>query len=78
MHKLCLAAIVDGKPQPGMPSADAVINSLKQRLKEYEQFEEYRKQLNHVLSYLQSMKLQGKNYLLKLLQVRSSLVVPLT
>ena len=62
MHKLCLATTVDGKPQPGMPSADVVINSLKQRFKEYEQFKVYRKQLSHVLSYLTCLKLQGKNY----------------
>ena len=31
-HKLCSATTVDGKEQPEMPSADAVITSLEQRL----------------------------------------------
>ena len=62
MHKLCLAATVDGKPQYGIPSADAVIFSLNQRLKEYEQFEEYRKQLKNILPYFTSVRLQGKTH----------------
>ena len=61
-HKLCSATTVDGKEQPEMPSADAVITSLEQRLEEYEQFEEYRKQLSNMLSYLTSVGLQGKIY----------------
>ena len=60
MHKLCLAATVDGKPQSGMPSADVVITNLEQRLKEYEQHKEYRRQLNNILSYFTSVRLQGK------------------
>ena len=59
MHKLCLAATVDGEPQSGMPSADTVISSLKQRSKEYEQFEEYQRQLNNILSYFTSVRLEG-------------------
>ena len=59
MHKLCLAATVDGESQPRMPLADAVITSLKQRSKEYEQFEEYQRQLNNILSYFTSVRLEG-------------------
>ena len=58
MHKLCLAVTVDGKPQYGI-QADAVITSLKQRSKEYEQFEEYQRQLNNILSYFTSVRLEG-------------------
>ena len=59
MSKLCSAATVDVQDQSGMPSADTVIANLELRLKEYEQFEEYRNQLNNLLSYLTSVRIQG-------------------
>ena len=62
MHKLCLATTVDGKPQSGMPSADVVITNLERRLKEYEQFEEYQRQLNNILFYFTSVRLEGISF----------------
>ena len=60
MSKLCSAATVDVQEQSGMPSADTVIANLELRLKEYEQFERYRNQLTNLLSFLGSVRLQGK------------------
>ena len=60
MSKLCSAATVDVQEQSGMPSADTVIANLELRLKEYEQFEQYRNQLTNLLSFLGSVRLQGK------------------
>ena len=47
----CSAAAVD---------ADNVISNLEQRLKEYDHFKVYLCQLNHLFSFLNSVRLQGK------------------
>ena len=60
MNKLCSEATVDGKAQFDLPSASTVAAELEQRLKEYEQFEEYRQHLSYLMSQLNSMRLQGE------------------
>ena len=60
MMKLCSATLVDGKRQSEMPSAGKVISSLEQRLREYGYFQVYLQQLNQLLSFLNSVRLQSK------------------
>ena len=60
MMKLCSAAAVDGKQQSEMLSADNVICNLEQRLREYGYFQVYLQQLKQLLSFLNSVRLQGK------------------
>ena len=60
MNKLCSEATVDGKVQFNLPSGSTVVAQLEQRLKEYEQFEEYRQHLSYLMSQLNSVRLQGE------------------
>ena len=60
MSKLCSEATVDGKAQFDLPSGSTVAAELEQRLKEYEQFEEYRQNLSYLMSQLNSVRLQGE------------------
>ena len=60
MMKLCSAAAVDEKQHSEMLSADNVISNLEQRLREYGYFQVYLQQLKQQLSFLNSVRLQGK------------------
>ena len=42
-----------------MHSADHVISNLEQRLREHDHFKMYLRQLNHLFSFLNSVRLQG-------------------
>ena len=60
MEKLCVAAASgSGEGDDDMPSAKVLNDCIKQRLKEYQYFENYCQQLNNLILQLHPVTLQG-------------------